>query len=88
METLLAKFRIDFEEVIILTDIAKKADTSTAMEFDELVEGMNVSDEELHLEREKTNRYKLKNFRYILMNYCHCYKFDYYSHISQIGISD
>ena len=56
METLLAKFRIDFEEVIILTDIAKKADTSTAMEFDELVEGMNVSDEELHLEREKTNR--------------------------------
>ena len=67
METLLAKFRIDFEEVIILTDIAKKADTSTAMEFDELVEGMNVSDEELHLEREKTNRYKLKNFRYILM---------------------
>merc|ERR1719361_1813799 len=57
METLLAKFRIDFEEVIILTDIAKKADTSTAMEFDELVEGMNVSDEELHLEREKTNRH-------------------------------
>lgn len=56
METLLAKFRIDFEEVIILTDIAKKADTSTAMEFDELVEGMNVSEEELHLEREKTNR--------------------------------
>ena len=56
METLLKKFRIDFEEVIMVTDINKKADTSMQMEFDELVEGMGVSDEELHLERDKTNR--------------------------------
>ena len=56
METLLAKFRIDFEEVIIVTDITKKADSSMALEFDEMIEGMNVSEEELHLEREKTNR--------------------------------
>ena len=59
METLLAKFRIDFEEVIMVTDINKKADTSMQMEFDEVIEGMNVSDEELQLERDKTNRYEL-----------------------------
>lgn len=57
MESLLAKFRIDFEDVIIVQDINKKADTSTQMELDELLEGMNVSDEELHLEREKTNKH-------------------------------
>ena len=56
MESLLAKFRIEFEEVIIISDIAKKADTSTQMEFDEIIEGMNVSEEELHLEEAKTNR--------------------------------
>ena len=56
METLLAKFRIEFEEVIIISDIGKKADTSTQMEFDEIIEGMNVSEEELHLEQAKTNR--------------------------------
>jgi len=57
METLLAKFRIEFEEVIIISDIGKKADTSTQMEFDEVIEGMNVSEEELHLEQAKTNRH-------------------------------
>jgi len=57
METLLAKFRIEFEEVIIISDIGKKADTSTQMEFDEIIEGMNVSEEELHLEQAKTNRH-------------------------------
>lgn len=57
MKTLLAKFRIEFEEVILVPDITKKADTSTTMEFDEMIEGMNVSDEELQLEREKTNRH-------------------------------
>jgi len=57
MQSLLAKFRIDFEEVIMVTDINKKADTSMQMEFDEIIEGMNVSDEELHLERDKTNRH-------------------------------
>ena len=61
MRTLLAKFRIDFEEVIIVPDINKKADRDLMGEFDEMVEGMNVSDEELHLEREKTNRL-LSNF--------------------------
>ena len=61
METLLAKFRIEFEEVIIISDIGKKADTSTQMEFDEIIEGMNVSEEELHLEQAKTNRYTDKN---------------------------
>jgi len=57
MESLLAKFRIEFEEVIIISDIGKKADTSTQMEFDEIIEGMNVSEEELHLEQAKTNRH-------------------------------
>ena len=66
MESLLAKFRIEFEEVIIISDIGKKADTSTQMEFDEIIEGMNVSEEELHLEQAKTNRYK----KYILSLYC------------------
>ncbi len=59
MQSLLRKFRIDFDEVIMVTDINKKADTSMQMEFDEVIEGMNVSDEELHLERDKTNRYEL-----------------------------
>ena len=45
MRTLLAKFRIEFEEVIIIPDIGKKADSSLTMEFDEMIEGMNVSDE-------------------------------------------
>jgi len=57
MKSLLAKFRIEFEEVIIIPDITKKADSSSTMEFDEMIEGMNVSDDELQLEREKTNRH-------------------------------
>jgi len=57
MKSLLAKFRIEFEEVIIITDITKKADTTSTGEFDEMIEGMNVSEDELQLEREKTNRH-------------------------------
>ena len=63
MKSLLAKFRIEFEEVIIITDITKKADATSTGEFDEMIEGMNVSEDELQLEREKTNRSQ-KLFRY------------------------
>lgn len=56
MATLLAKFRIDFSDVIIIPDVTKKADPKTKAEFDEMISGCDIDKEELNNEREKTNR--------------------------------
>ena len=56
MATLLAKFRIDYSDVIAIPDITKKADPATKAEFDELISGCNIEMEELDRERERTNR--------------------------------
>ena len=56
MAQLLAKFRIDFSDVIIIPDVTKKAEPATKAEFDELIQGAGIDDMELRLDREKTNR--------------------------------
>lgn len=38
MANLLAKFRIDYSDVIVIPDVAKKAAESSRMEFDQMVE--------------------------------------------------
>ncbi|KAB7507826.1 hypothetical protein Anas_05160, partial [Armadillidium nasatum] len=72
MATLLSKFRIDFSDVIIIPNLAKKAEESSRLEFDELIkdfkakssdelekenDGLLISDVELLGQREKTNRH-------------------------------
>ena len=57
MAQLLAKFRIDFSDVIIIPDVTKKADPATKAEFEELISGCDIDTGELNSEREKTNRY-------------------------------
>ena len=53
MATLLAKFRIDYSDVIVIPDITKKADPSTKAEFQELISGCDISQDELDNELEK-----------------------------------
>ncbi|KAL7639365.1 UNVERIFIED_CONTAM: hypothetical protein RMT77_009866 [Armadillidium vulgare] len=72
MATLLSKFRIDFSDVIIIPNLAKKAEESSRLEFDELIKdfkskssdelekengGLLISDVELLGQKEKTNRH-------------------------------
>lgn len=38
MANLLSKFRIDYSDVIVIPDVAKKAAESSRMEFDQMVE--------------------------------------------------
>ncbi|XP_042861757.1 bumetanide-sensitive sodium-(potassium)-chloride cotransporter-like isoform X1 [Penaeus japonicus] len=72
MANLLAKFRIDYSDVIVIPDVAKKAAESSRMEFDQLIEdfkaksnveidkeneGLWISEAELLGQREKTNRH-------------------------------
>nr|XP_027239552.1 bumetanide-sensitive sodium-(potassium)-chloride cotransporter-like [Penaeus vannamei] len=72
MANLLAKFRIDYSDVIVIPDVAKKAAESSRMEFDQLIEdfkaksnveidkeneGVVISEAELLGQREKTNRH-------------------------------
>lgn len=42
MATLLAKFRIDFSDMIIIPDMAKKAKESSKMEFENLVKKFKI----------------------------------------------
>ena len=56
MATLLAKFRIDYSDVIVIPDVTKKADPATKAEFQALIAGSDIGEEELEKEREKTNR--------------------------------
>ena len=66
MAALLAKFRIDYSDVIVIHDITKKAKESTKKEFEALIEpfkadvcddGTAITDTELIGLREKTNRH-------------------------------
>ncbi|CAG7838637.1 unnamed protein product [Allacma fusca] len=66
MAALLAKFRIDYSDVIVIPDITKKAQESTKKEFeaminpfkdDEAEEGTSITSAELIALREKTNRH-------------------------------
>lgn len=45
MANLLAKFRIDYSDVIVIPDVAKKAAESSRMEFDQLIEDFKTKDE-------------------------------------------
>ena len=56
MATLLAKFRIDYSDVIVIPDVTKKADPATKAEFQALIAGSDIGEEELEKEKEKTNR--------------------------------
>ena len=56
LATLLAKFRIEFSDVIIIPDVTKKADASTKHEFDAMIADCKISEDILQEEREKTNR--------------------------------
>ncbi|XP_076054160.1 bumetanide-sensitive sodium-(potassium)-chloride cotransporter-like isoform X1 [Oratosquilla oratoria] len=72
MANLLSKFRIDYSDVIVIPDVAKKAAESSRMEFDQLIQdfkaksneeidkeddGILISEAELLGQREKTNRH-------------------------------
>ncbi|KAK7065462.1 hypothetical protein SK128_010049, partial [Halocaridina rubra] len=72
MANLLAKFRIDYSDVIVIPDVAKRAAESSRMEFDKLIEdfqaksseeiskedeGTLICEAELLGQREKTNRH-------------------------------
>ncbi len=65
MAALLSKFRIDYSDVIVLSDITKKAEEKTKREFDSLIaefksdnqDGTSITDSELMAMREKTNRH-------------------------------
>ena len=71
MATLLAKFRIDYSDVIAIPDVTKKASPETKAEFEKMIAGCGIPEEELKEEREKTNRYYgLKmNLKNICLNY-------------------
>ena len=66
MAALLAKFRIDYSDVIVIPDITKKAQDATKKEFEALIapfkdddapEGTAITSAELVALREKTNRH-------------------------------
>ena len=56
LASMLSRFRIEFETVSALPDVTKKAEAATKAEFDAMIDGCGVSEEELQDEREKTNR--------------------------------
>ncbi|TRY67544.1 hypothetical protein TCAL_09074 [Tigriopus californicus] len=57
MANLLAKFRIDFHDVIMIPDIGKKASEETKAEFNTIVSQANITSEDLVTNLEKTNRH-------------------------------
>ena len=46
MANLLAKFRIDFSDMIIIPDMAKRAKESSKKEFDKLISDFKIDDNE------------------------------------------
>ena len=58
MAALLAKFRIDFSDVIVIPDVTKKAKQATKEEFEGMIEqcAEPIPEEELLAQKEKTNR--------------------------------
>ncbi|XP_059080861.1 bumetanide-sensitive sodium-(potassium)-chloride cotransporter-like isoform X2 [Tigriopus californicus] len=57
MAGLLAKFRIDYSDVIVVPDVTKKANEETKAEFMAMIENCNIPDSEILAQREKTNRH-------------------------------
>lgn len=66
MAALLAKFRIEYSDVIVIPDITKRAKEETRKEFEALIapfkgedseDGTVITDGELMTLREKTNRH-------------------------------
>ena len=56
MASLLAKFRIDYSDVIVIPDVTKKAGDEIKSEFNSIVEKIDVDEAELLAHKEKTNR--------------------------------
>ena len=56
MASLLAKFRIDYSDVIVIPDVTKKATDDIKAEFKEMTDKVNVDEAELLANKEKTNR--------------------------------
>ena len=56
MASLLAKFRIDYSDVIVIPDVTKKAGDDIKTEFKTLTDKINVDEAELLANKEKTNR--------------------------------
>lgn len=61
MANLLAKFRIDYSDVIVIPDVAKKAAESSKMEFDQLIEDFKAkSNVEIDKENEGIRRLSVR----------------------------
>jgi len=57
LASMLSRFRIDYADVTAVPDVTKKADSTTKAEFDAMIDGAGINEEELQSEREKTNRH-------------------------------
>ena len=56
MASLLAKFRIDYSDVIVIPDVTKKAGQEIKTEFKTIIDKINVAEEDFLANKEKTNR--------------------------------
>ena len=56
MASLLAKFRIDYSDVIVIPDVTKKAGDDIKAEFMTVVEAVGIDETEIQAHKEKTNR--------------------------------
>lgn len=56
LASLLAKFRIETSDVIVIPDVSKRAEEETKNEFTRLIEGQDISSSELQEQKDKTNR--------------------------------
>lgn len=57
LASMLSRFRIEYADVTAVPDVTKKADAATKAEFDAMIAGAGIEEEELQSEREKTNRH-------------------------------
>ena len=56
MASLLAKFRIDYSDVIVIPDVTKKAGDAIKEEFKTITDKVNIDEAELLANKEKSNR--------------------------------
>lgn len=61
LANLLAKFRIDYTEVTVIPDVAKKPDKDMLNEFEDLVNGLPTPPTELDLETHRDKTYRQLN---------------------------
>jgi len=60
MAALLAKFRIDFSDVVVIPDVTKRAKDETRTEFNSIIDSLpegSISEEDRQSNKEKTNRH-------------------------------